>query len=1033
MSFAVALRRVKQWSVALLGGLLAALSSGLLYSEHSSLSALEHVLPLFLAMGLVGFGWWLVQSRLSPAKVASIALWVVAGIGVLFVVSLWSGYHNLTSGISTAEILEQALVNVTVGGLSGAAIGFLDVRRAEHRERAVRTEQAVDATMDGVAVLDEHHRFQSANQSFLDIYGFESADQLCGHSYLELELTVETDRLEEEVKPAVQQTGGWRGELTGVRCDGTTFPKELTVNQLDDGGLAVVIRDITEKHESQRALREERARFRALTENAPVGVVTLDEDNVIQFANQQLAEMLGYDAVELVGEPMATLIPDRFRPAHKAGVNRYLNTGEQHLDWSALELAGLHRDGHEVPLSVSFGETTFDGQHLFTGILIDISERKEREQRLDLQAAAIENALDGIAIIDPDGEYVYLNAAHARLYGFDDPEALVGASWRTHYDSTELKRVESTVFPALQSIGHWNGETHATKRDGSKFTQELSLNALADGHLVCTARDVTERRLEEIRLNLLQEATLDLGTERDLSSVIESAVEISQSIMDYSLAIYWTYDEERDSLVPTHASDAAHQMFEDADMVIDNLVVTPGMQQMDAFENGEMQVVENYQDFPAARRFPLPLTSAVYVPLGSHGLLGLGSLERQTVSQTSRYLVSILSRSVENALERISREETIEALHADMRTMVATTEVQEVAEIAIETARNVLGFPLCTLWLADETGTRLEPVAWTDESAELFSEMPTFTADGESLSWQAFESGTPFTIADVQATEGRYNPNTKIRSELILPLGSAGVLNIGSLVPGDFDETDVSIARLLAANTEAALKEARFEADLQEQNDRLEFLNSLLRHDILNGMVVIQSRATYLRDRLEGEEKRHAETIERWSDNIIELVQHVRVMLDLFAGRGVEFHPVSLSDILERQVDRIRSAYPEIGFDVDIDEAVTVEANALLAEVLGNVITNAVEHNRTENPHIDVSLTTDGETATVRVGDNGVGVPDDLKDHIFRRDETGHVKSAGSGFGLFFVDTMVDQYGGTVHIEDNDPSGAVFVITLPLA
>ncbi|EMA28366.1 ATP-binding protein [Haloarcula japonica] len=51
---------------------------------------------------------------------------------------------------------------------------------------------------------------------------------------------------------------------------------------------------------------------------------------------------------------------------------------------------------------------------------------------------------------------------------------------------------------------------------------------------------------------------------------------------------------------------------------------------------------------------------------------------------------------------------------------------------------------------------------------------------------------------------------------------------------------------------------------------------------------------------------------------------------------------------------------------------------------------------------------------------------------IFRRGETGHVKSTGSGFGLFFVDSMVEEYGGTVWVEDNEPTGAVFVIELPL-
>jgi signal transduction histidine kinase len=67
----------------------------------------------------------------------------------------------------------------------------------------------------------------------------------------------------------------------------------------------------------------------------------------------------------------------------------------------------------------------------------------------------------------------------------------------------------------------------------------------------------------------------------------------------------------------------------------------------------------------------------------------------------------------------------------------------------------------------------------------------------------------------------------------------------------------------------------------------------------------------------------------------------------------------------------------------------------------------------------------------VRVADDGPGVPDELKDAVFRRDETGMTETAvGSGFGLFFVDQMMDRYGGSVRIEDNEPRGAVFVLEL---
>ncbi|MDQ3207049.1 MAG: response regulator, partial [Gemmatimonadota bacterium] len=67
---------------------------------------------------------------------------------------------------------------------------------------------------------------------------------------------------------------------------------------------------------------------------------------------------------------------------HEAALGRYLVTGTRHVNWTAVELPGLHRDGHEVPVEVSFGESKGLGGHTFTAILRDISDRKAAEAAL---------------------------------------------------------------------------------------------------------------------------------------------------------------------------------------------------------------------------------------------------------------------------------------------------------------------------------------------------------------------------------------------------------------------------------------------------------------------------------------------------------------------------------------------------------------------------------------------------------------------------------------------------------------------------
>lgn len=123
--------------------------------------------------------------------------------------------------------------------------------------------------------------------------------------------------------------------------------------------------------------------FAELVEGAPFGVVAIDDRSVVRYANDGVADLLGYDPDDLVGESLLRIVPDRLRKSHEGAFGRYLETGERHLDWDQIELSAHHRDGHEVPVTIALREMRADGEPLYAGILSDNSGQSRLREQLE--------------------------------------------------------------------------------------------------------------------------------------------------------------------------------------------------------------------------------------------------------------------------------------------------------------------------------------------------------------------------------------------------------------------------------------------------------------------------------------------------------------------------------------------------------------------------------------------------------------------------------------------------------------------------
>lgn len=192
------------------------------------------------------------------------------------------------------------------------------------------------------------------------------------------------------------------GLLVGLANHTLLIARDGTERAIDDSaapirdaagsiaGVVLIFRDVTERRQAAAALAASEQLYRLTTETAADGIITMDDQSIIMAVNPAAERIFGYSAGELIGQSMTRLIPERMRARHRAGVERFIATGQRNIPWEGVELPGLTKDGREIPLEISFGAHLKDGRQLFTGTIRDITARKQAEQLLQSEAKLLE-------------------------------------------------------------------------------------------------------------------------------------------------------------------------------------------------------------------------------------------------------------------------------------------------------------------------------------------------------------------------------------------------------------------------------------------------------------------------------------------------------------------------------------------------------------------------------------------------------------------------------------------------------------------
>ncbi|MFB6073327.1 MAG: response regulator [Halobacterium sp.] len=269
--------------------------------------------------------------------------------------------------------------------------------------------------------------------------------------------------------------------------------------------------------------------------------------------------------------------------------------------------------------------------------------KTQRERQLN----AIEAAQEGISILDEDGEFIYVNEAYADLYGYE-PRELLGEHWSLLYPDDRESFAREEILGDVYETGSWHGKSTGERADGSTFVEDHTVSLTDEGELVCTVRDVTERKERSRALAALHEAATDLEAAETEAAVYDVLLEAAEEILDFDLVAV-------DVLVDGALVQEAWTLDLDTEGYWEETPLDEETFATRAFRRQETIVVDDLREADITPADP-EYRSALTVPIDEHGTFQAVSRETHAFDEADTELTELLVGHAREALERLERE-----------------------------------------------------------------------------------------------------------------------------------------------------------------------------------------------------------------------------------------------------------------------------------------------------------------------------------------------------------------------------------------
>ena len=257
------------------------------------------------------------------------------------------------------------------------------------------------------------------------------------------------------------------------------------------------------------ALEQAQALTKSILDTAPDSIITVDEEGQIEIANPAAEKLFGYPHGELLGKNVGVLVS---RVESDALLTRSVKAYVARNAGLGREVTGRRRDGSSVPLYLSVGESSAGGQTRFTGILHDISERKQAERALrdseNRYRSVVDNIKEVIFQTDSQGLWSFLNPSWTEITGFPLEDSL-GTLFLNYVHPDDREHNQQKFQPLIErKKEHCRHEVRYLTKDGGYRWIEVfaRLTLDSEGNVVGTSGTLTDVTARKSAENALQQA-----------------------------------------------------------------------------------------------------------------------------------------------------------------------------------------------------------------------------------------------------------------------------------------------------------------------------------------------------------------------------------------------------------------------------------------------------------------------------------------------------------------------------------------------